>query len=51
VPGVGVEPLLKVANSMDVAKRHPGRGIAVEQDAEVLGAKKQHPQTEEHCPP
>jgi hypothetical protein len=44
VPGVGIEPLLEVVNAMDVGKPYPGRGIAVEQDAEVLGAKQQRPQ-------
>ena len=49
--GVGIEPLLQVGNSMDVGKRYPGRGIAMEQDAEVLGAEEHHRQNEQHCPP
>lgn len=51
MPGVGIEPLLQVANAVDVGKRYPGRGIAMEQDAEVLGAEEHHPQNEQHCPP
>jgi hypothetical protein len=45
VPGVGVESPLEVVNAMDVGKRYPRRGIAVEQDAEVLGAKQDGPQS------